>query len=211
MAKHQHVMYASKGAVEQVYSELYGDVDHLTIEEETSKSGSAGGKMGAFLARVNAEFDGELTESEIKSINFDDKMFKAKRLANEILSDEEIPRVSEVPADDLSLDQLYRFSCEVETVPFESEVDGQTYIRVTGQRGGLRFQGDTSVDNWGQRSHIIQSVQAGKHGETYPYQGLMWPLTMTEENESITAYDVDFLLICGPERELREEWYDRRT
>jgi hypothetical protein len=209
MAEYQHVMYASMGSVEQVYSELYGDVEHLTIEEGKAISGSAGGKIGEFLAQISGEFSGELTETEIKSINFDDEMSKAKRLANEILSDEDIPRLDEVDA--LHLDQLYRFSCEVETRNFESEVDEQTYIQVTGQDGGIMFQGDTSLDNWGLRSHIIQSVRAAKRGETYPYEGLMWPLTETEGSGSSKSYDVDFLLICGPERELREAWFDRQT
>lgn len=210
MAGHRHVMYASKGSVEQVYSELYGDVDYMTIEDGSTVSGTVGGKIGELLARLDTEFSGELTDSEIKSINFDDEMYKAKKLANEILSDNEIPRISDSNVDELSTQQLYRYSSEVETRPFESEVDGNTYIQVTGEVDGVRFTGDTSVDNWGLRSHIIQSVRAARRGDTYPYQGLMWPLAQIEKNESVTSYDVDFLLICGPERELRDAWYDRR-
>lgn len=202
-------MYASKGGVEQVYSELYGDVDHLTIEEGTNISGSVGGKLGEFLARVDGNFSGELSETEIKSINFDDEMYKSKQLANEILADNRIPDISEITQDDNSLDQLYRFSCEVKTEPFESDLDGQNYIEVTGESGEVTFRGDTSVDNWGLRSHIIQSIRAAERGESYPYQGLMWPLSVAEKDESGMRCDVNFLIICGPERELRKEWYDR--
>jgi hypothetical protein len=204
-------MYASKGAVEQVYSELFGDVDYLTVEEGSRVSGSIGGKIGEFLAKIKGEFNGELTESEIKSINFDDEMFKAKKLANEILADESIPDISRIPDGDPELDRLYRFSCEVETKPFESEIDNQTYILVTGESGEVTFRGDTSVDNWGLRSHIVQSVRAARRGDTYPYQGVMWPLSKTQEDDSSVVIDVDFLLICGPERELRDAWYDRMT
>ncbi|TKX50111.1 hypothetical protein EXE49_08040 [Halorubrum sp. ASP121] len=211
MANHQHVMYASKGAVEQVYSELFGDVDYLTVKEGSRVSGSVGGKIGEFLAKIKGEFNGELTESEIKSINFDDEMFKAKKLANEILADESIPDISRISDGDLDLDLLYRFSCDVETKPFESEIDNQTYIMVTGESGEVTFRGDTSVDNWGLRSHIIQSVRAARRGDTYPYQGVMWPLSKTQEGDSSVVVDVDFLIICGPERELRDAWYDRMT
>lgn len=208
MAEYQHVMYASKGSVEQVYSELFGDVDYLTLEQSSKVSGSAGVKLGEFLSKISSEFSGELSESEIKSINFDDEMFKAKKVANEILSDSDIPDISKLSQENMGLNQLYQFSCEVKTRPFESELDDQTYIEVVGQTGNISFRGDTSVDNWGTRSHIIQSVRAAKRGETYPYQGLMWPLSKTDENSEVKKYDVDFLIICGPERELREEWYD---
>ena len=209
MTNHQHVMYASKGAVEQVYSELYGDVDYLTVEEGSKVSGSIGGKIGEFLSKIKGEFNGELTKSEIKSINFDDEMFKAKKLANEILDDDSIPDIFRIPDGDLDLDQLYRFSCEIETNPFESEIDNQTYIKVTGEADGVTFRGDTSLGNWGLRSHIIQSVRAARRGDTYPYQGVMWPLSKTQEDDSSVVVDVDFLIICGPERELRDAWHDR--
>lgn len=210
MVEYQHVMYASKGAVEQVYSELYGDVDELLIESGTSVTGTAKGKLGKLLATISGEFSGELTESEIKKINFDDDMRKAKKLANGLLSSNDIPDVAEVSGNKLELDQLYRFSCEVFTIPFESELDEEKYIEVSGEQNGIRFQGDTSVDNWGLRSHIIQSVRAAKRDDSYPYQGLMWPLAETSERESQMSYDVNYVLICGPERELRKGWYERQ-
>jgi hypothetical protein len=39
----------------------------------------------------------------------------------------------------------------------------------------------------------------------------MWPLSKTQEDDSSVVVDVDFLIICGPERELRDAWYDRMT
>lgn len=138
-------------------------------------------------------------------------MLKAKRLANEILTDSEIPWISELKQDGQSMDQIYRFSCEVLTEPFESELDGETYIEVIGKSGEVKFRGDTSTENWGSRSHIIQSVRASRVGETYPYQGLVWPNTKTGESESGEEYDVRFLLICGPKRELMHHWFDRRS
>lgn len=210
MVEYQHVMYASKGAVEQVYSELYGDVDELLIESGSSVTGTAKGKLGKFLATISGEFSGELTESEIKKINFDDDMRKAKKLANSLLSSDDIPDIADVSENNLELNQLYRFSCEVMTERFESELDGETYIEVSGEQNGIQFKGDTSVDNWGIRSHIIQSVRASERNELYPYQGLMWPLAETSEGEYPISYDVNYILICGPERELRMEWYEKR-
>lgn len=200
-------MYASKSAVEQMYSELYGDVDHVEIEQGSNISGSVDGKIGTFFSMLSSRFSGKITKSEIHSINFDDEMLKAKRLANEILSNSEIPWVSELKQDGQKIDQLYRFSCEVLTEPFESELDGETYIEVVGESGGVQFRGDTSTENWGSRSHIIQSVRASKRGETYPYQGLVWPIAKTSEPQSENKYDVKFLLICGPKRELMDHWY----
>lgn len=209
MSHHQHVMYASKSTVKQVYSELYGDVDAIEIEQGSSTTGIVRGKFGTFVSYITGSVSGEITRSEIHSINFDDEMLKAKRLANELLSDEEIPRISEVGEDDLEPSQLYRFSCEVLTKPFKSGFDDETYIEVSGEKNGIRFRGDTSNENWGNRSHIIQSLRAAKHGESYPYQGLVWPVAKTGESETVTEYDVKFVVICGPERELRERWYDK--
>jgi hypothetical protein len=202
-------MYASRSSVEQVYSELYGDVDEIAIEEGSSVSGTAEGKLGAFMSTISGGFSGELTKNEIKSINFDDEFLKAKRLANEILSDDSIPHIGQLRNESAKLNQLYRFSCEVMTKPFESEIDNQTYIKVAGVQDDIRFRGDTSFENWGGRSHLVQSVRASKRGETYPYQGLMWPLSVTESESEMMCYDVDFLLICGPERELQEAWFDK--
>jgi hypothetical protein len=204
-------MYASKGTVEQVYSELFGDVDQITVERGSSVQGSVDGKLSAFISKIRGSFSGEVTETEIKSINFDDDMRRAKRLANELMTDEEIPDISNIQEGDIKLEQLYRFSCEVETKPFESEIDDKSYIRVTGEIGDIKFRGDTSTENWGLRSHIVQSVEAAKLGETYPYQGLMWPITKEESESPGVTYHVKFLIICGPERELMNRWYDRRT
>ena len=210
MSGYRHVMYASKGAVEQVYSELYGDIDHLEVEQGSRVKGSVSGKLGTFFAMLRSNFTGELTKTEIKSINFDDDLRKAKKLANEILSDENIPDISTISRNDVELDRLYRFSCEVETLPFKSEIDDRSYIEVSGEAGEIRFRGDTSTENWGLRSHIVQSVRAAERGNTYPYQGLMWPLSKVQDHEVYTEYDVKFLIICGPERELMARWYDRR-
>jgi hypothetical protein len=207
MVEYQHVMYASKGAVEQVYSELYGDIDELLIESGSSVEGTAKSRLGNLLATISGEFSGELSESEIKKINFDDDMRKAKKLANSLMSSNDIPNIADVYGDYLELDQLYRFSCEVMTVPFESELDGENYINVSGMENNIRFEGDTSVDNWGRRSHIIQSVRAAERDDSYPYQGLMWPLKRKSEESNQVSYDVNYVLICGPERELRKEWY----
>jgi len=207
MVEYQHVMYASKGTVEQVYSELYGDVDELRIESGSSLSGTAAGKLGKLWATISGEFSGELTESEIKKINFDDDMRKAKKLANSLMTTDDIPMLSDLSKKELDIDQLYKFSCEVMTIPFESELDGENYIKVSGTVNGIKFEGDTSVDNWGRRSHIIQSVRAAKRDESYPYQGLMWPIKKKNDEGSKSSYDVNYVLICGPERELRKEWY----
>lgn len=211
MARYQHVMYASKSTVEQVYSELYGEVDHVEVERGSRVSGSVKGKLGSFFSMIASTFSGELSRSEIHSINFDDEMRKAKKIANNLLLDKEIRRISEVNDGNLELNQLYRFSCEVTTQPFESEIDGETYIEVVGEQNGIRFRGDTSTENWGSRSHIIQSVRAAGRGETYPYQGLIWPRYENSESDTLTEYDVKFLLICGPKTELMDHWYDRTT
>lgn len=204
MAEYQHVMYTSKSVVEQVYSELYGDVDRVEIEQGSRLSGSVRGKLGSFLSMISGSFSGEVTESEIHTINYDDDMRQAKKLANSILTDESVPTVSDLGHKGVNQNQLFRFSCEVSTVPFESEIDGDTYIEVSGETGGVTFRGETSTENWGTRSHIIQSVRAAKRGEEYPYQGLLWPISEVSDCE----YDVKFVIICGPEVDLRDEWFD---
>lgn len=209
MGDHRHVMYASKSAVEQVYSELFGDFDRVEVQKGSRVRGSVGAKIDSFFAMIRSRFDGEMTRDEIHTINYDQDMRKAKRLANEVLSDEEVPRLSQLTQEGVDANQIFRFSCEVSTKPFESELDGENYIEVSGRTGNVEFRGDTSTDNWGSRSHIIQSVRAAKRGETYPYQGLAWPQAKTGEPGSTVAYDVKFMLICGPKKELMDRWYDR--
>jgi len=209
MGEHRHVMYASKSAVEQVYSELFGDHDRVEVENGSRVGGSVGAKLGSLFSLIDTRVDGEINKNEIHRINFDEDMRKAKRLANEVLSDEQVPRLSQLPQEEVDTNQIFRFSCEVSTKPFESEIDGENYIEVSGRTGNVEFRGDTSTENWGSRSHIIQSVRAAKRGDTYPYQGLAWPQTKTGESESTVAYDVKFLLICGPKQELMDRWYDR--
>jgi hypothetical protein len=34
--------------------------------------------------------------------------------------------------------------------------------------------------------------------------------TETNEEENQVSYDVNYILICGPERELRKDWYERQ-
>ena len=203
-------MYVSKRNVRQVYSELFGDVDEVTVEKGANVQGGIQGKLGEFLAKISSRFSGEISHSEIRSINFDDDLMKAKRIANRLLSDEQIPYLTETDADNVDSSQLYRFSCEVETRPREGEINGENYIRINHRDGKIRFRGDTSTENWGTRSHIIQSLNAAKRGDTYPYQGLLWPISLTEESEDYALFDVNFVLICGPERELRDEWHDTR-
>jgi hypothetical protein len=210
MGRYQHVMYVSKRNVRQVYSELFGDVDEITVEKGANVQGGIQAKLGQFLAKISSNFSSEVSHSEIRSINFDDDLRKAKRIANRLLSDDQIPYFTETDAEDVDSSRLYRFSCEVETRPRKGEIDDEKYIRISRQDGEIRFRGDTSTENWGTRSHIIQSVEAAKRGDTYPYQGLLWPLSLTEETEDYALFDVNFVLICGPERDLRDEWHDKR-
>jgi len=210
MSRHQHVMYASRDAVKQVYSELYGDVNEISVQQGSYSDTTVRGKIGALFADLDIGTSSGVNKSQIKKINFDDEFRQAKKLANEVLQDEEIPLISNVSRDDISLQQIYRFSAEVLTKPVESELDDQKYIDVIGKEGEIKYRGKTSVENWGSRSHLVQSIEAAKRGEPYPYQGLMWPISLRERHPEYDVYDARYLLICGPEQELRAKWHDRK-
>lgn len=64
MADYRHVMYTSKNAVEQVYSELYGDVDQVEIERGSRIGGSVGGKIGSFFSMLSSRFPGKSRETK---------------------------------------------------------------------------------------------------------------------------------------------------
>ena len=210
MRNHRHVMYASTEAVKQVYSELYGEIDELSVETSSHMSTSVRGKIRALLADFDIGAESGVGKSEIKKINFDDDLRQAKALANNILQDESIPLISEVSQEEISQNQIYRFSAEVLTKPVDSDLDDKRYIEVIGKEGGIKYRGKTSLENWGSRSHLVQSIDAAERGDTYPYQGLMRPISLRKQHPEYNEYDVRYLLICGPEQELREKWYDRK-
>lgn len=209
MAEYKHLMYASRHKIEEIYRELYGDASRASLESSENASASVGGKLGAFLANIKGEVSGEIGTSEIKEINFNDELFQAKKVVNELLDDDGIPEVTDLYeyGGEEKLPGMCRFSTELALSVEDTEVDDETYLEATGFEGDVKFSGITSLDNWGSRSHLIS---AKKSGEPYPFQGIVLPMSLEEDWIDYKTFRVHYLFICGPEKELRDKWSNRQ-
>jgi hypothetical protein len=130
MPEYKHLMYASRHKVEELYRELYGDTDRFSVEASETASTSIGGKIGAFLANIRGEISGEIGTSEIAEINFDDELFQAKKLVNELLNDDNIPEVTKLAEYDYGdkLPSMCKFSTELALNRESAEIDDGDYL-----------------------------------------------------------------------------------
>lgn len=158
------------------------------------------------------KFGGDLSEglsrSEIQSINFDDDSVRIRKVVDDLIRSDEIPPVSELFESRYAPNSLYRFSCPVLLNPTKGEFDDQKYLKVIGIEENVRFEGNTSLENWGSRSHLLTAMEVD---EPYPFQGVLTPVAKIHEMPDIVEYAVQFLFICGPTDEQRQRWHNRRA
>lgn len=207
MENYDHVMYASISHINQLFSQKYGDISQLDLETTEEVSSTFEGKL-----RTLVSFGGELSEgisrSEIESINFDDDLFQIKKIVNELLESDDIPSVSELFENGYAPNSLYRFSCPVLLNPTKGEIDDRKYLKVTGIEENVRFEGNTSLENWGSRSHLLTAMEVD---EPYPFQGILTPVARGREMPNEVKYSVQFLFICAPNNEQRHRWHNRQA
>ena len=206
MVEYDHVMYASISHVNQLFSKKYGNISQLDLETTEETSSTVEGKLRT-LVRFGKETTEGSSESQIKSINFDDDLLQIKKLVNELLESEDIPPVSELFDGEQSPNGLYRFSCPILLNLTEGRLDDRKYLEVNGIQGNVRFEGNTSLENWGSRSHLLTAMEVN---EPYPFQGVLTPVARNHEMPDEVEYSVQFLFICAPDDEQRQRWHNRQ-
>lgn len=208
MTEYNHILYASDSHIRQIFSEMYGDVSELSLESAEQLSSSVEGKLSALIGSLNGNLSGGISESEIRKINFDDELFQTKKVVNDLLYDENIPTVGKLRDADNGPTGLYRFSGEVVLKPVESEFDDEKYIEITGFEESVKYRGTTSLSNWGSRSNLLTAMRAD---DTYPFQGVLTPVSREFRGVEHDEYSVQYLFICAPDSDSLNQWYNRQN
>jgi hypothetical protein len=187
---------------------MFGDVTEVKLQSGEKVSSSVEGRLSTLIAAIRGKLDGEVSSEKIHTLNFDEDMKRAKKVANELLHDESISSVESLYHENESQSSIYRFSSDVAVERVDPEIDDNKYVGITGFEGKVRFHGNTSMDNWGSRSSLITALGADV---PYPFQGLVSPLSLESNQIEHQEYSVQFLLICNPTKESREDWYNRQN
>lgn len=201
-------MYASPSHINQIFSEKYGSVRQIDLVSSEETTSSVKGRLGTLIAWINGEFSGTVGREEIHQMNFDDETVKVKRVVQDLLNDESIPRVSELYRTRGGPTQMYKFSSEVILQHADSGFDDTTFIEVTGIEDHVRFSGQTSLDNWGSRSDLQTAMDAM---DTYPFQGMVTPVSKEGSGPDREDWAVNYLFICSPSVEDRKRWYNEQN
>jgi len=208
MTKYEHLMYASPSRIQQIYAERYGDVSQVQRETSKGQTSTVGGRLGALIGSLRGETSETTTKRQIKQINFDDEHLQTKRVVNNLVSDADIPSVTELYDTKGNPAELYRFSSEVTLTPAEGEFEDRNYLEVAGYEGRVKFRGMTSMENWGSRSNILTAMQAN---DTYPFQGVLSPVSLDYTDPTMEEYAVHFLFICAPDSDELQAWRNRKS
>lgn len=211
MSRYNHLLYASSSQIKQTFYDRYGHISEVDLESTEELSTTVSGKLGTLVATLRGDLSGGISKSSIKKINFDDELFQAKQVINDLLDEDDIPRVSELYQDDGEWHDLYRFSVPTILDPDSGEFDDdKQFVEVYGVEGDVTFHGTTSLDNWGSRSNVLQAIRASRDNDTYPLQGILTPVSREFSGIEEEVYRVQFLFICAPDKEAMAEWNQRQ-
>ena len=207
MSRHEHVMYASPSHIKQIYSERYGNVRQIEVGSMKEAKSTVEGKLGSLIASLKGNFSGGLSQSEIHTINFDDDVAQIKQVVNDLISDDDIPHVSELFQSECDPGQMYRFSSEVVMKRETNELDEGTILEVVGFEDSVKFRGKTSSENWGSISDVLTALDAM---DAYPVQGILTPVSKIHSDPDHEEWAVNYLFICTPPVMERKRWYNRQ-
>ena len=211
MSRYDHLLYASSSQIKQAFYDRYGHVSEIDLESSEELSTTVSGRLGALVASLRGDLSGGISKSSIKKINFDDELFQAKKVINDLLEEDQIPRVSELYRSGDEWNDLYRFSTSTILHPDSGEFDDEkNLVEVYGAEGNVTFHGTTSLDNWGSRSNVLQAIRASRDNDTYPLQGVLTPVSREFGGIEEEVYRVQYLFICAPDKESMAEWNKRQ-
>lgn len=117
----------------------------MTKEEETQKSQKLMAGLKVFL-KSGREGQKQDRQNIMKSVNQSVEHIQTKKVVNDLLHDESIPRVKDFDLNNIS--PIYRFSYECQFLSAENEIGDSKMVEVVGKEGDFKFRGITSLENW---------------------------------------------------------------
>lgn len=208
---YQHILYYSPSHIQQLFFDRINESSKVIEEEEKSRSLRAG--LSAFLPG-NIGSEKQSRENKIREINHSEEHIQAKRVVNDLLEDDSIPRIKELDLDNVQ--SLYRFSCECQLFPVEDGPDDSNLVEVIGREGDFSIEGITSLDNW---SSLSDTLYAVRNDIPYPLEGIIQLRDLENQvirkerpREIIDQADckVNFVFICQSGRDEVQKWMNRR-
>jgi hypothetical protein len=211
---YRHILYYSPSHIRQLFFDRIDENTQVTTQKESWNTLKAG--LSAFLP---GSIGGETGDREkvMKSVNQSEEHIQTKRVVNELLDDESIPRLKSLNLDDVS--QLYRFSCECQFLRENNQsTEDSRLIEIVGKEGDIEFRGMTSLENWSSLSDTLMAVE---NELPYPLDGIVQvrdiqdKMMMEEPDGRYTLRSatclVNFVFVCQPDREEFQKWMNRKT
>lgn len=209
---YQHILYYSPSHIKQLFHDRIEETSTVVHEKEKRRSLKAG--LSSLLPG-NLGGETESKESIIKSINYDEGYRQTKRVVNNLLSDDSIPRIKDLDKDNIQ--SLYRFSCECQLVMEENTPSNKEFIEVFGQEGDIMFRGFTSNSNW---SSLSDRLYAQRDDIPYPLEGIIQlqdieheHVRVEDDQEFLDSAEckVNYIFICQPGQDQMEKWLNRNN
>lgn len=211
---YRHILYYSPSHINQLFVDRFGEATQVTKEEETQKSQKLMAGLRVFL---NSGVEGQKQDRKnvMKSVNQSEEYIQTKKVVNDLLQDDRIPRIRDLDLDNIST--LYRFSCECQLLSMENEMGESKMVEVVGKEGDFKFRGITSLENW---SSLSDTLYAIKNEIPYPLDGIVQlkdindQLIREDENGGWVLEhadcDVNFVFISQSDPDEVQKWWNRR-
>lgn len=209
---YRHILYYSPSHIQQLFFDRIDDSSQVVKEEETQKNLRAG--LSKFLPG-NIQGEKQTRENVMKTVNHSEEHIQTKRVVNDLLDDDTIPRIKELDLENIST--LYRFSCECQLLPVENPPDDTDLVEVIGREDDFSFKGITSLKNW---SSLSDTLYAVRNELPYPFEGIVQLRDIENkvireeiDGEVLDEADckVNFIFICQSDREEFQKWLNRRA
>ncbi|MBX0323026.1 hypothetical protein EGH21_08305 [Halomicroarcula sp. F13] len=186
----------------------------MTKEEETQRSQKLMAGLKVFL-KSGVEGQKQERKNVMKSVNQSEEHIQSKKVVNDLLQDDSIPRIKDLDLDNIS--PLYRFSCECQFLSTETEMGDSKMVEVVGKEGDFKFRGITSLENW---SSLSDTLYAVKNEIPYPLDGIVQLKNINnqmirEDEDGGRALeradcDVNFVFISQSDPDEVQKWWNRR-
>jgi len=200
--RYNHVMYISKSHINQFFDQNVSEADKVTISE--SEDVGSRFELGIeALAKLNAGFSEETTRELIHEINFSDSYNQVKKAINVLSESDEVLPISALKEKNSSDSGLYHFDCPLQLYPDNESFGDEKFLNVVGKQSSVEFNGTTSWENWGSRSHAKTAMDAV---DPYPFKGIIKPLRIEERSINSVTFSVQFLYILAPDLEDTNQW-----
>lgn len=166
---------------------------------------------------LKSEVEGQKQDRKnvMKSVNQSEEHIQTKKVVNDLLQDESIPRIKDLDLENIS--PLYRFSCECQFLSAVNEMGDSKMVEVVGKEGNFKFRGITSLVNWSSLSDTLYAVE---NEIPYPLDGIVQLKDvndkMVREDEDggwaleHADCDVNFVFISQSDPDEVQKWWNRR-